>query len=126
YDTNRAGSAADCSQMDRVTLGIQAHAAALGLQFLQGSGFPAPWSSGVAIALHGSWNRETPSGDKVILVPFVTGGQQPSPAIDLVRGWTGSDGKYWGRPVDVAGDPGGGLLISDDASGTIYRLSRSP
>jgi glucose/arabinose dehydrogenase len=126
YDTNRDGSAADCSQMDRVTLGIEPHAAALGLLFLQDSGFPAPWSSGAAIALHGSWNRTTPAGDKVIVVPFVSGGQQPSSAIDLVTGWTRPDGTYWGRPVDVAVDPGGGLLISDDASGTIYRLSRNP
>jgi glucose/arabinose dehydrogenase len=107
-----------------VTLGIQAHSAALGFAFLQGTPFPAPWSSGAAIALHGSWNRETPTGDKVILVPFVGANQQPSSAVDLVTGWTDSDENYWGRPVDVAVDPGGGLLISDDASGTIYRLSR--
>ncbi len=126
YDTNRDGTAADCSAMDHVTMGIQAHAAALGLTFLHGTSFPAPWASGAAIALHGSWDRTTPAGDKVILVPFVSGGQQPSSAIDLVTGWTGSDGKYWGRPVDVAVDPRGGLLISDDASGTVYRLSRGP
>jgi glucose/arabinose dehydrogenase len=93
---------------------------------LQGTAFPAPWSSGAAIALHGSWNRTTPTGDKVILIPFVSGGQQPSSAVDLVTGWTTPAGSYWGRPVDVAVDPGGGLLISDDASGTIYRLSRNP
>ena len=124
YDTNRDGSAADCTTMDRVTLGIQAHSAALGLAFLQGTGFPGPWSSGAAIALHGSWNRSTPTGDKVILVPFVSGNQQPSAAVDLVSGWTASDGRYWGRPVDVAVDASGALLISDDGSGTIYRLSR--
>ena len=124
YDTNRDGSAADCSAMDRVTMGIQAHSATLGLTFLQGTGFPAPWSSAAATALHGSWDRTIPTGDKVILVPFVNRNQQPSPVVDLVTGWTGSDGKYWGRPVDVAVDPGGGLLISDDASGTIYRLGR--
>jgi len=124
FDTNRDGSRADCGTMDRVTLGIQAHSAALGFAFLQGTPFPAPWSSGAAIALHGSWNRETPTGDKVILVPFVGANQQPSSAVDLVTGWTDSDENYWGRPVDVAVDPGGGLLISDDASGTIYRLSR--
>jgi glucose/arabinose dehydrogenase len=126
YDTNRDGTGADCSVMDHVTLGIQAHAAALGLTFLQGTSFPAPWASGAAIALHGSWDRTTPAGDEVILVPFVGGGQQPSSAIDLVTGWTGSDGKYWGRPVDIAVDPRGGLLISDDASGTVYRLTRGP
>jgi len=126
YDTNRDGSTADCSAMDRVTVGIQAHSAALGLTFLQGTSFPAPWNAAAAIALHGSWNRTTPSGDKVILVPFVSGGQRPSAAVELVTGWTGSDRKYWGRPVDVVVEPGGGLLISDDASGTIYRLSRSP
>jgi glucose/arabinose dehydrogenase len=125
-DTNASGSAADCTLMDKVTLGIQAHSAALGLTFLQGTAFPPPWSSGAAIALHGSWNRTTPTGDKVILVPFVSGGEQPSAAVDLITGWTTSSGQYWGRPVDVAVDPGGGLLISDDASGTIYRMARSP
>ncbi len=124
FDTNRDGSAADCSAMDRATMGIQAHSAALGLVFLQGTPFPTPWSSGAAIALHGSWNRTTPTGDKVILVPFLNGTQQPSPPVDLVTGWTGSDGKYWGRPVDVAVDASGAMFISDDASGTVYRLSR--
>jgi glucose/arabinose dehydrogenase len=126
YDTNRDGSAADCSTMDRVTMGIQAHSAPLGMLFLQGTGFPAPWSSAAAIALHGSWDRTVPTGDKVILVPFVGSGEQPSPALDLVTGWTGADGRYWGRPVDVAIDPAGAMFISDDASGTIYRLSRNP
>jgi len=125
YDTNRDGGAADCSRMDRVTLGIQAHSAALGLLFLQGTAFPAPWSSAAAIALHGSWDRTTPSGDKVVLAPFVSGGEQPSSAVDLVSGWTGSDGKYWGRPVDVAVDASGAMFISDDASGTVYRLVRA-
>jgi len=126
YDTNRDGSAADCGTMDRVTMGIQAHSAALGMLFLQGTGFPAPWSSAAAIALHGSWDRTVPTGDKVILVPFVSGAQQPSAAVDLVTGWTGLDGRYWGRPVDVAVDQTGAMFISDDASGTIYRLSKNP
>ena len=59
-------------------------------------------------------------------MPFVGSGEQPSPALDLVTGWTGADGRYWGRPVDVAIDPAGAMFISDDASGTIYRLSRNP
>ena len=126
YDTNASGAAADCSQMDKVTMGIQAHSAALGLLFLQGTAFPAPWSSAAAIALHGSWNRTTPTGDKVILVPFVSGGEQPSAPVDLVTGWTTASGQYWGRPVDVAVDASGAMFISDDGSGTIYRLSRAP
>ena len=64
YDTSRDGSRADCGAMDRVTLGIQAHAAALGFIFLQGTGFPAPWSSGAAIALHGSWNTPRPAATR--------------------------------------------------------------
>ena len=126
FDTNRDGSAADCTQMDRVTMGIQAHSAALGLLFLQQTAFPAPWRSAAAMALHGSWNRTVPTGDKVILAPFASGGQQPSGAVDLVTGWTGSDGKYWGRPVDVAVDANGAMFITDDLSGTVYRLSRAP
>ena len=126
FDTNRDGSAADCTQVDRVTMGIQAHSAALGLLFLQQTAFPAPWRSAAAMALHGSWNRTIPTGDKVILAPFASGGQQPSAAVDLVTGWTGSDGRYWGRPVDVAVDANGAMFITDDLSGTVYRLSRAP
>jgi glucose/arabinose dehydrogenase len=125
YDTNRDGSAADCAAMDRVTLGIQAHSAPLGLLFLQDTAFPAPWKGAAAIALHGSWNRTTETGAKVILIPFADGGTTPGAAVDLVSGWIDQDGQsYWGRPVDVAVDASGAMFISDDASGTIYRLTR--
>jgi len=125
YDTNRDGSAADCEAMNRVTLGIQAHSAPLGLLFLQDTAFPAPWKGAAAIPLHGSWNRRTETGAKVILVPFPGGGSTPAAAVDLVSGWIDAGGQgYWGRPVDVAVDGNGAMFISDDSSGTIYRLSR--
>jgi glucose/arabinose dehydrogenase len=125
HDTNRNGAAADCAPIDRTVLGIQAHSAALGLLFLQNTAFPSPWKSSAAIALHGSWNRRTPTGAKVILVPFMGGDQRPAAPLDLVTGWIGADQKYWGRPVDVAVDPDGAMLISDDHADAVYRLARS-
>jgi glucose/arabinose dehydrogenase len=126
YDTNRNGAAADCARMDRTLLGIQAHSAALGFLFLQNSAFPSPWKWSAAIALHGSWNRRTPTGAKVILVPFTRGDQRPSAPLDLVTGWIGADQQYWGRPVDLAVDGDGAMFISDDHADAVYRLVRSP
>jgi glucose/arabinose dehydrogenase len=121
YDTNRSG-AVPLSTFTLVSKGIQAHSAALGLTFLQGTAFPAAYASGAVVALHGSWNRSTPTGYKVVYFPWDAATQTPGAQADLVAGFT-SDGSAWGRPVDTAVDPQGRLFISDDQSGTIYQLS---
>ena len=120
---NPTGSALDCSLATRVDKGIQAHSAALGLTFLAGTRAPATLQGGSVVALHGSWNRSTPTGYKVVWFPTdaVTG--RPGAQQDLVSGWL-VGGTSWGRPVDVAVDSSGGILISDDRSGTIYRLTQ--
>jgi glucose/arabinose dehydrogenase len=112
----------DCSAMDRINKGIQAHSAPLGLTFLQGTAFPALYRDGVVTGLHGSWNRTTPTGYKVAYFPWDSTTQRPGAQIDLVTGWLTSQGA-WGRPVDAAVDLQGNLLISDDGSGTIYKLT---
>lgn len=116
-DTNPDGKAADCSQADRIDLGLQAHSAPLGLTFTDGTAAP---QLGALMALHGSWNRSAPTGYKIVSVPDPGG--KVSAAHDLVTGWLGDDGA-WGRPVDVAVEASGSLLVSDDSSGTVYRLA---
>ncbi|TDN38468.1 sugar dehydrogenase [Hymenobacter sp. UV11] len=123
YDFNRDGHV-DVATMTRISKGIQAHSAALGLTFLQGTKFPAAYNNGAVIALHGSWNRTTPTGYKVVYFPWNAATKLPGAQTDLVAGFTDlSAGSAWGRPVDTAVDPQGRILISDDQSGTIYQLT---
>ncbi|HEX3159387.1 MAG TPA: carbohydrate-binding protein [Gemmatimonadaceae bacterium] len=124
YQLNRTGSR-NCTTMDRISKGIQAHSAPLGLLFLQNTRFATAYRNGAVVALHGSWNRTTRTGAKVVYFPWNAASQRPGTQMDLVRGWL-SGGSYWGRPVDVAVDRAGAMLISDDHSGTIYKLSAAP
>lgn len=121
YDTNRGG-AVPLATFTPASKGIPAHSAALGFTFLQGTAFPASYANGAVVALHGSWNRSAPAGYKVVYFPWNAATQTPGAQTDLVAGFT-SGGSSWGRPVDVAVDPQGQLLISDDQSGTIYQLT---
>lgn len=116
---NATGAALDCATADRVKKGIQAHSAPLGLAFWTGANVPAAYAGGAVVGLHGSWNRSTPTGYKVAYFPWSAG--RPGAQLDLATGWT--VGGTWGRPVDVAVAPDGGLFVSDDRSGTIYKLT---
>jgi glucose/arabinose dehydrogenase len=119
YELNRDGRAADCTKATPIDVGIQAHSAPLGLTFTQGTKAP---DLGAVIALHGSWNRSQPTGYKVIYFPWTAGG--PGPQLDLATGWLGAGGQEeWGRPVDVAVDADGSLLVSDDSAGAVVRLT---
>jgi glucose/arabinose dehydrogenase len=118
YELNRDGQAADCGTATPIDVGIQAHSAPLGLTFTSGTAAP---DLGAVIALHGSWNRSRPTGYKVIHFPWRGG---PGEQRDLVTGWLDeATGEAWGRPVDVAVDADGSLLVSDDASDALIRLS---
>jgi len=112
----------DCAAMDRISQGIQAHSAPLGLTFLHNTAFAAPYRSGAIAGLHGSWNRTKKTGYKLAFFPWDAATNRPGPQVDLVTGWA-DEANSWGRPVDTAVAPDGGLFISDDASGTIYKLS---
>lgn len=126
YELNTDGQV-NCATMDKSSKGIQAHSAPLGMRFLQNTAFPAAYRSGGVAALHGSWNRTVKTGYKVIYFPFDPVTQTPGPQIDLVSGWVdGNTQEVWGRPVDVAVDPNGSLLISDDSAGAIYKLIYTP
>ena len=90
--------------------------------FLQSTNAPEAYRNSAVAALHGSWNRSAKTGYKVILFPWDQSTQLPGDQIDLVTGWL-TGGSNWGRPVDVAVAPDGGIYISDDAAGAIYKLS---
>jgi glucose/arabinose dehydrogenase len=122
YKTNPDWSKYPESMFTRVDKGIQAHSSPLGIAFLQESKVPEPFHNGVALALHGSFDRSRKTGYKVIFFPWQAG--RPGPQIDLVTGWLDDQTQsQWGRPVDVKPANNGSLLISDDQSGTIYRLA---
>lgn len=122
-DFNEDGGV-DCSKMDRISKGIQAHSAPLGLTFLQDTAFAPPYRSGVATALHGSWNRTRKTGYKIAYFPWDAQKQAPGAQLDLVSGWLDEGSQaVWGRPVDIAVDKQGALFISDDYDGVIYKLS---
>lgn len=104
----------------RPDFALPSHSAPLGLSFVQ-PGFAAPFTEGAFIGLHGSWNRDEPVGYKVVFVPFANG--RPSgPALDVVTGFQ-SDGKTMGRPVGVTVDPKGALIVADDLSNTVWRVT---
>ncbi|WP_439536901.1 PQQ-dependent sugar dehydrogenase [Methyloversatilis sp.] len=107
----------------RPDFALPSHSAPLGLSFVQ-PGFAAPFAEGAFIGLHGSWNRDVPVGYKVIFVPFANG--RPSgPPVEFVTGFQ-SDGKTMGRPVGVTVDPKGALIVADDLSNTVWRVTPQP
>lgn len=115
------GTATGCSTQTKPVVELGPHVAALGIKFYRGSQFPAEYQNKIFIAEHGSWNRRDPIGYRLTLVDPVTKSYQP-----LVTGWLTPAGKSWGRPVDLLELPDGSLLISDDLSDSLYRLSYHP
>jgi glucose/arabinose dehydrogenase len=102
---------------------LQAHSAPLGMTFLtRATALPEEYRSDLLVAYHGSWNRDTPTGAKVVRIHVSDG--KPGAVEDLVTGWQGADGSRWGRPVDVVVASDGSVMISDDTGDAIYRLSR--
>jgi glucose/arabinose dehydrogenase len=102
--------------------GLGSHVAALGLTWSEGAKLPPPFSGGMFIGEHGSWNRSAPSGYKVVFVPFANGRPNGLP-IDVLTGFLGPEGEARGRPVGVAIDARGGLLVADDVGNTIWRVT---
>jgi glucose/arabinose dehydrogenase len=100
---------------------LGAHTASLGLAWSQGNMLPPAFANGMFIGQHGSWNRQPHSGYKVIFVPFKDG--QPSGLpLDVLTGFLSADGKAFGRPVGVALDKQGALLVADDVGNVVWRL----
>ncbi len=99
------------------------HTASLGLVFAQDSTLPAAWRNGAFIAQHGSWNRRPKSGYKVIFVPFQNGRPSGAP-VDVLTGFlTPDEDHVHGRPVGLALDQTGALLVADDVGNAVWRVS---
>ena len=103
---------------------LGAHTAPLGLVFYEGD-LLREYGGGAFVGLHGSWNREVPSGYKVIFVPF-RGGEPSGPPVDVLTGFVGADGFARGRPVGVAIDRAGALLVADDVGNCVWRVTPAP
>jgi glucose/arabinose dehydrogenase len=101
---------------------IQPHSASMQLSFYDGPQFPAEYRGDAFAAQHGSWNRSKLVGYKVIRVRLQDG-VPTGEYQDFLTGFVVADGKAWGRPVGVAVAADGALLVSDDASGTIFRIA---
>ena len=99
-----------------------AHAADLGLTFYTGRQFPEQYKGGIFSAQHGSWNRTTPIGARVMFTAVNEDGSVGDTKV-FADGWLLDTGEYMGRPVDVAQLPDGSILVSDDFAGAIYRIS---
>jgi glucose/arabinose dehydrogenase len=101
---------------------LGSHTASLGLAFYTGETFPGRYRSGAFIGQHGSWNSSTPRGYRVIFVPFTAGKPSGQPE-EVLTGFVDDQGKARGRPVGVAIDAGGGVLVADDVGNCIWRVT---
>jgi glucose/arabinose dehydrogenase len=101
---------------------VQAHSASLGMTIYDGLQFPAEYRGSIFAAQHGSWNRSKRTGYKVIRI-ITRDGAPTGEYEDFATGFVINDSTVWGRPVGVAVDKDGALLISEDGSGTIWRVS---
>ena len=101
---------------------LGSHVAPLGLTTSEGSALPAPFSKGMFIGQHGSWNRKPRSGYNVVFVPF-SGGKPSGKPVEVLNGFVSADGKAYGRPVGVAIDKRGALLVADDVGNVVWRVT---
>lgn len=100
---------------------LGAHVAALGVDFSTDT-MGANFANGAFVGEHGSWNRKDPVGYKVVFVPF-SDGRPSGPPVDFVAGFRDPDGTTRGRPVGVTVDPRGALIVADDLSNTVWRVT---
>jgi len=103
---------------------LQPHNASLQLMFYEGAQFPAEYKGDIFAAEHGSWNHAVRSGYEVVRVP-IKDGKASGIYEDFLTGFVLESGEVWGRPVGVAAASDGSLLVSDDGSGSIWRVGHS-
>jgi glucose/arabinose dehydrogenase len=101
---------------------LQSHSASLEMVFYTGSQFPGEYRGSIFAAEHGSWNRARRTGYKVVRVP-IEGGKATGEYDDFMTGFVTPEGNVWGRPVGVAVAQDGSLLVTDDGSNTVWRVS---
>lgn len=102
---------------------MDAHAADLGMSFYRGNSFPEEYHGGIFSAQHGSWNRTTPVGARVMFTSLDENGDAAETKV-FAEGWLNKQsGEYRGRPMDIAFLPDGSMLVSDDFAGAIWRIA---
>jgi glucose/arabinose dehydrogenase len=101
---------------------LGSHVAPLGLVFDTSTSLPAKYSGGAFVGEHGSWNRSVLAGYRVVFVPFV-GGKPAGPPQDVLSGFIDAKGQAQGRPVGVALDASGALLVADDVGNAVWRVT---
>jgi glucose/arabinose dehydrogenase len=101
---------------------LGSHTASLGLAFSRGEALPEPYRDGAFVGQHGSWNRKPRSGYKVVFVPF-SAGRPAGEALDVLTDFLDADGNARGRPVGVAMDKAGALLVADDVGNAVWRVT---
>ena len=101
---------------------LQAHNASLGFTFYGGTQFPAEYRGDIFAAQHGSWNKSVRTGYEVIRIPL-RNGHATGEYEDFLTGFVTTDGQVWGRPVSVTSAQDGSLLVTDDGSNSIWRVS---
>jgi glucose/arabinose dehydrogenase len=104
---------------------LGSHTAPLGLAFSENTSLPERYRNGAFVGQHGSWNRVPLSGYKVIFVPFEDGRPAGQP-VDVLAGFLNEQGDALGRPVGVAIDRTGALLVADDVGNTVWRVAAEP
>jgi len=104
---------------------LGSHTAPLGLASSVGTSLPDQFANGMFIGQHGSWNRQIPNGYRVIFVPFTDGMPSGQP-LEVLTGFLLENGDAHGRPVGVALDASGALLVADDVGNTIWRVTATP
>lgn len=104
---------------------LPAHSAPLGIAFVPEEGWPEEYWYDALVAYHGSWNRSTPTGYKVVRFPLDAEGNSTGEPVDFLTGFMNDEGLIYGRPVDIILEPGGTMYVSDDRAGTILRISRT-
>jgi len=119
-----------CADKVASHIDLPAHSAALGLAFVPEEGWPDDWAHDALVAYHGSWNRSTPTGYKVVRIDFLNPEgtlMQDQFTTDFVTGFlpegSTDTGDAIGRPVGILAEPGGTAYISDDRAGAIYKIS---
>jgi len=119
-DPNFTGPENFCKSSTPPAITFTSHSTPIGITFLNNSKFPDDYKNDAIVALHGSWNRDQPSGYKLVRVKF--NGDKPTEVVDFVTGWLNNN-EVWGRPVDVVVGTDGAVYLSDDKANLIYRIT---
>ena len=119
-DPNFIGEPDFCNIATPPAITFTSHSTPIGVTFLDKTNWPAGYKNDAIVALHGSWNRNNPSGYKLVRVKF--NGDKPVAVDDFALGWLRGKAAF-GRPVDVIVGPDGALYVSDDRASLIYRIS---